>query len=307
MAQRNDQELALFLSALFSNADLVEVRPIEVWTDIGTGTRRSRVLRQHRLWVPPNRLLALQHELGQLNDTQNANIFMGVNPRTNVGGGKKCDVKVCRCVWADLDGVTPEIARWRCEEIGIGDPSIIVDSGGGVHLYWLLQHSLPVGETKSRQDLELRLKHLYRRLGCDATSDVNRLLRLPGFWNRKDARNGAKPAPCRLIRCDAGRLFSIEHFELPVAKQTKTLARSIAHSRSNVSSKLRAVLERLNLEVTDRSERDFGVICSLVRMGMSETEIRGFVMNHSKFATNGAAYFDATLANAVVATSSERG
>jgi hypothetical protein len=72
--------------------------------------------------------------LAELNSDQRANIFMGVNPRARRGVGRKCDVQTCRCVWADMDEVSSEVARWRCHEVGLPDPSILVDSGNGVHL-----------------------------------------------------------------------------------------------------------------------------------------------------------------------------
>lgn len=226
---------------------------------------------------------------------------MGVCPRTRIGGGKKCDVDICRCLWADLDGVTTEIARWRCEAIGVGDPSVIVDSGHGVHLYWLLDKPLLINDAEARHDVEDRLKLLYRRLGCDATCDANRLLRLPGYLNMKNARNGETPTPCRLVRCKQRLRYSIDCFERPSRKPTRKAVGTQRIGDGGVFA-VRELLLRLDDEVDDRSLRDFGVVCSLLRLGVSETEIRNFVIDRSKFSTNGEPYFELTLANALKAT-----
>jgi len=47
-------------------------------------------------------------------------------------------IRTLRCLWADLDGCTPEQAVQRCAAQNMPDPTAIVSSGNGVHLYWLL-------------------------------------------------------------------------------------------------------------------------------------------------------------------------
>ena len=180
------EQLRQFLATLFDQQDIIEIRPIEIWRDANSAVRHSKVIRSERRWWNSAELLASYGELHELNVTQRANIFMGVNARSQVGGGKKRDVTTCRCIWADMDEVTPEVASWRCQEVGIPAPSVLVDSGYGVHLYWVLNAAVSVVDEGDRQRFERRLKSVYRLLDCDATSDVNRLLRLPGFWNVKD-------------------------------------------------------------------------------------------------------------------------
>ena len=46
------------------------------------------------------------------------------------------------------------------------------------------------------------LAGIAKALGGDHTTDLSRLLRLPGTFNRKDERNGRKPVPAELVECD---------------------------------------------------------------------------------------------------------
>ena len=294
-----EDELRCFLQALFEPNDIVEVRPIEVWTDATSGQSQSKVIRNQRLWLTPEKLFEERSELEILNINERANIFMGVNPRARIGGGRKSDIRLCRSVWADMDFVTPEVARWRCHEVGLPDPSLLVDSGRGVHLYWLLDRSFEVSSLAERQQFEFGLKQLYRRLGTDATNDVNRVLRLPGFWNMKNVRNGEEPLQCRLVQCCPDRRFESERLMRldPDALNVRTYQR-----RSSIDAtdrRVARILARLDYEVEDRSRRDFGVVCSLLRIGIRSEEIWSLVRHFSKFATNGRGYYDRTIANAM--------
>lgn len=295
--------LKRFLEALFEPTDLVEIRPIEIWTEPSTGRRKSKAFRDARRWMSPKVVVERIPELRRLNAHSLANIFMGVNPRSNVGGGKKRDVMTCRSIWADLDDVTTESAIWRCEELGIGAPSIIADSGNGVHLYWLLDEALDVSVVENRRLLENRLRHLYRQLGADATCDVSRLLRLPGFLNVKNVRHGREPVPCRLVECHADRRHSLASFGVPSSTPLRIDAPMQLQATNEVVSmrRIEQTFDWLDSDVEDRSARDFAVVCSLIRCGASENEIRRLVSGRSKFATNGPAYFHVTFRNATEA------
>ena len=136
------------------------------------------------------------------------------------------------------------------------DSSIIVASGNGVHLYWLLDQphliddagdppaietewvEMPDGRKKPRkyfveggdrvyleqrrhvsrlspkaQRLQDILAGIAKACGGDHTTDLSRLLRIPGTFNRKDQRNGREPVPTALIECDRSRRYAISVFE----------------------------------------------------------------------------------------------
>jgi len=74
-------------------------------------------------------------------------------------------------------------------------PSLIVDSGGGFHLYWLLEEKIsPQVWTPLARALRHRLSKLGLRADWSITTDLARVLRLPGTVN---SRTGTL---CRPIR-----------------------------------------------------------------------------------------------------------
>jgi hypothetical protein len=245
-------------------------------------------------------------QLAKLNTVDNANIFFGVNPRIARGGGRKNDVAKVRSLWADMDNVTTELAKWRCEESGVPVPSIVVDSGNGVHLYWLMNRLLDVSTHQSKTLLEARLRLLYRRLGCDATCDVNRLLRFPGFMNVKNARNGEQSHRCSLIACSPERRYQIESFPALLDREQES-RRQNEREAKYVEMPLKAedhLIRGLSVDANDRSRRDFAIVCSLLRAGYGKDEIRSLVTRHSKFADRGDSYFETTFGNALIAVGS---
>ena len=49
--------------------------------------------------------------------------------------------------------------------------------------------------------------------GGDHTTDLSRLLRIPGTMNRKDERNGRVPVPTALVECEPTRRYALATFE----------------------------------------------------------------------------------------------
>ena len=295
--------LRRFLATLYEPGDLVEIRPIEIWQD--ESGRRSRPLSGARQWLAPAEVLERSAQFAALNVSERANVFMGVNPRTRAGGGKKADVTACRAVWAELDRVSVAECRRRWQLLGLPQPTIEVASGGGVHLYWVLDEPLDVRASAVRDRFEAMLKALYRDLGADATSDVCRLLRLPGFWNMKDVRCGASPRPCLLVHCDGRLRYPLSMFARWQARARPRPTLELNDGAAAPTSDVR--VERLvaapDVQVRDRSGRDFAIVCELLRLGLSAKQIWPLVRTKSKFRTRGRQYFTRTVYNAAFYTS----
>jgi len=131
---------ARFLSALFGESEIILFRPIEVWTE--NGKKQSRTFRNSTLYRTienPELQLTLFYLL-QNSESEKANVFFGACPR--FGGRGEYDqawqIRTVRALWADIDHISVEDARERIAKSGLPYPSIIVNSGNGVHLYWLL-------------------------------------------------------------------------------------------------------------------------------------------------------------------------
>ena len=299
-------ELTPFLSALFTPTDLVEIRGIETWTD-----GKKKVSRPvARVWLQPHEIIERFTELRELNQT--ANIFFGVNPRID-RRGKKDSVAECRFVWADLDNVTPEEAEGRFQKIG-PRPTIVVQSGHGVHAYWQLVNPVSVSEQRSRSKFESLVKQFAGELGGDTTQDVTRLLRLPETLNVKNVRGGARPVPCQLLSLRLERVYPMAAFskwesqaerevnvdairDAPIAKVAAPFG-SASLGTSRDARRIQGLVRYLDRDVEDRSRRDFWVVLNLLAH-MAPDEVASLVEGKGKFLEGGEPYLQKTIENAL--------
>jgi hypothetical protein len=138
------------------------------------------------------------------------NVFFAVG---SYAGTNRKDPIAKRALWLDLDGkdfggtdvAVRELAAF-VKATGLPRPSIYVNSGRGVHVYWCLDRDVPVAEWKP---VALALKAKCEELGFKAdpssTSDAARVLRAPGSLNRK----GETPLPCVVIT-DTGTTYALK-------------------------------------------------------------------------------------------------
>jgi len=352
-----------FLKALFAPGDCVLIRPIETWIEGGKKVSRVdyRGITYRNLGVNGSDGwqhvdAALSFFLGpivQRSATQRTNVFFGVCPRFASGaGGKSYDqawqIRVVRVLWCDVDHVTIEEVREPCKAAGLPEPSIIVSSGNGVHVYWILSEPFKIddvgdpdpvyaefvdqGEGKKKKVRKYRLdgeEKLYldiksnvlalgpkaqlvqdvlaaiaAKIGADHTTDLSRLLRLPGTLNRKDERNGKEPIPSTLVECDPTQRYPFGLFaplvsESPAKVHREKLAkvqlptpRKLSPTKRDKYSQLLAVCDVA--KVGQRSEADFALCCLAIKMGMSKSEVWADVHSVGKFAEAGERYFDRT-------------
>lgn len=142
-------------------------------------------------------------------------VYYGVLPRTKTHGVKD-SVAVSRVLFAEIDGASGGMdgaLRLLCTAIAeqrIKSPSLMVTSGGGVHTYWRLSDTCVTEQI----DMSMLLKRLCVAIGgvewhgrtlkpikdgspfADPVStDLPRILRVPGTWNHKPSRN----CPVRMV------------------------------------------------------------------------------------------------------------
>lgn len=93
-------------------------------------------------------------------------------------------------LWLDTDAknygspseIAADIARIAAR---IGEPSYVIQSGGGCHAYWALRRPIPTAQWKPMADA---FQAMWQELGVRAdpiSADAARILRLPGTHNRK--------------------------------------------------------------------------------------------------------------------------
>jgi len=136
-------------------------------------------------------------EIAKWNETHH--IYIGVNPRPVSKEKKKNDIQDIVCLWADVDGKDFEDggkeAALRSVEAFPLKPTIIVDSGHGYHLYWVLEKPMLGVKDNRLAIFKQILAGVVKALGADQSKiDHVACLRLPGTMNRKD-----EPVPCRII------------------------------------------------------------------------------------------------------------
>jgi len=295
------RQLRAFTQALFAEGDLIELRMIESWKD---GTRTQTDLLD-RCWLRAREIPDAWPRLFETN-TRGANIYFGVNPRTERSGRKQA-VTTVRSVWADFDDVDLDEARDRWLPHLPQKPSMVVASGHGIHAYWLLRRPFVIRGDSDRTRFEAMLKSLYRRLCCDSVQDVSRVLRFPGFWNVKGYRSGMAPVRCTLISIDAGRKYPFAAFSAAwqEAKSRNAATQAVLPAAPTPRAEVCELLGELDRDVPDRSTRDFAIIIGLLRSGLTPEQIRPLVCQKSKF-QNRPDYFDITVKNALTHLSKEK-
>lgn len=177
-------EAMRFLELLFDRDDWIEVRLLPCghsrWFQLSNvgGTRDAL------LWAVKRNAAT----------TGPQNVHPGANPRGGDGQtGDEC-VPLARVVFAEFDGgSTVEQALQLIRNAGLPEPSIVIVSGGGVHVYWLLAE--PITDMAAWR---ATMQGIIDALKSDGSiKNPERLMRLPGTRNVKAKRPG-RPW-CRIV------------------------------------------------------------------------------------------------------------
>ena len=139
----------------------------------------------------------------QFDKASNTSVYFGVCKRKKAGGSKKADVWGATALWADVDTVSMGWDTEAClkaihELRGVLQPSAVVRSGGGLHLYWFLSEPVDFADGHS-QRIEDANRVMADLVSGDNVHDVTRILRLPGTFNTK--RGMGKAAKCEVVYC----------------------------------------------------------------------------------------------------------
>jgi transposase len=237
------------INLLSRPGDVVLFRLIESWTE--NGKKRSRIARQFygKLQDPGQTLVRpnwFAERITRGVEMHKANVFFGVLPRVDRYLDHAFQIRVVRVLWADLDHCLPDEALRRISEARLPNPTVVIRSGSGVHLYWMLGEPFLIDDagapppvlsdkrgkyfidpatgervplarfrdalSPKAQVAQQTLRGIAKAIGGDATFDLARLLRLPGTYNRKDERNGRTPVPCSITDYQPGRHYGFEEF-----------------------------------------------------------------------------------------------
>lgn len=219
-------------------------------------------------------------------DADGWDCYFGVLPRLAKTGTADGVAEGGRVLWADLDTKSrPKAAAFDALGRVTVPPSIIVDSGYGYHAYWLLSNT-PTWETA-----RATMKGIALAVGGDNVSDKARVLRLPGTHNHKrddhtDPLSQAS-APVRLVKYDPiNTAHPISDF-IDYADMGRE--RPAVEHRAPTSPwdpEAHPIPDRLSQRMDEepgkgfRSEFVYSVVCSLVELGLDDSEIEDRIRSH---------------------------
>jgi hypothetical protein len=143
-------------------------------------------------------------------------VFFGVCPHENMRP-EQDSIKFIPALWAGLD-LGPEGYSGK-QVYFFGQPqaakavrsfplppSIIVESGRGLHLYWLLSELTPAADMAEIEILLDKINHYFQ---CRTPVGINSLMRLPGTKNGKPSSHNAE---CRVKYVNGDFRYSLDDF-----------------------------------------------------------------------------------------------
>jgi len=259
-----------FLAALYGQADpalWLELRCIHpeteasrvLWSPVGDQSRRAAVLRQA--------------------DAMNKAGF-GVYFAPCLRREKKGDAQAVAsapALWVDIDcDDDPDQRAAALEKLHIFDqkPSILLDSGGGWHVYWLLDSSYTLENDEDRQHIAHILHGLSAALGGDTdyVKSVASLMRLPESANTKPERGGVVAA---IAEFHPERRYPLAAFEwLAVQPQPKILPMQLASGNGHHAPLPQVTLDYLSRGASNgsRNRALFDAACQFRDAGYSQVE-----------------------------------
>lgn len=149
---------------------------------------------------------AVEFGLAADDSGQQVYVAMGLFKEEPAGGrGTKNDVFGVTALWVDIDirSDAAHVAKHYPEttaealalaQLGPHKPSMVVNSGHGLHAYWLFDEPRTWGSARGRSDMAMALERFkatmfFRAsnagLALDSVMELARVLRLPGTTNRK--------------------------------------------------------------------------------------------------------------------------
>lgn len=158
-----------WMRTLFRPGETIELRA-KSSQDKGLGWRG---------WITLDDMDNLLETIIPVNEANERNLWAGVCPRSGYGSGVPA---VARVVWADVDGLSPEQTMTGLSSMSLPEPTMVVSSGHGTHLYWMLD--------RDHKPEEIRAVNRWLSSnvpGADGgVHDPTRVLRIPGTYNFKE-------------------------------------------------------------------------------------------------------------------------
>lgn len=170
------------------------------------------------------------------------NCYFGIHPsetrKDTYHRAKVDDIALANCLYGEVDGLeSPELVQswinWLLDECPLR-PSLIVFSGAGLHVYWLLTDTFYIDSDDARRRIILAQRAVVSFLGGDiSVNDIARVLRVPGSKNMKPGRDGAIVA---IRYWEPDNAYSLEDLEGMIAPQRDAILSAQAEHSDMVYS-----------------------------------------------------------------------
>ena len=196
----------------------IELRPcFEYRQGIDTNARR---------WFTPEEFIEKSPMFLEYCRRHRLGAFAGVLPRSEKGRGTADSVESGCVCWADIDDKDHNGSReavWTLVRSLPVPPSVVVQSGGGLHLYFFLNTEYPADEIAEMNE------RIAKKCGGDSCHDKARILRLPTSFHQKNPDNVQF---VRFVEYDESIEYTLDELGVlfpPVAKSKIIKAERIVH------------------------------------------------------------------------------
>ena len=156
------------------------------------------------------------------------NCYYGIHPTKQRGNplgrdAKIADIACINCLYAEIDGIESdereaEWIHWLLNDCAVR-PSLIIFSGGGLHVYWLLEDTFWLNSDENLERAIVAQKAIVARIGGDTSvHDLARVLRVAGTINHKPGRNSG----CHYSHWEPEETYFLEEIEQVSLSSSKT-------------------------------------------------------------------------------------
>jgi RecA-family ATPase len=154
-----------------------------------------------------------------------AGIYVTINRTTLQGSRNTRSILAVRAYFVDFDAVDAQLIVHRLNQFGLMPHIVVQTSANRWHVYWCVEKA-PLEEFKTTQERLIKL------MGSDPNvKDLPHVMRLPGFLNQKDGRDGAL---VRVTYTNDKSNYSNEDFEQALARFEARLSQPSLVSRARV-------------------------------------------------------------------------
>ena len=132
---------------------------------------------------------------------------------SGTGRGTEKDSAGSQVLWADLDTYKTQFSKDEVTrklilgETAVPPPTLIIDSGNGLQLYWCL--STFITDLEQLKTRGRGIAAALKLFGADSVYNPAQLLRIPGTCNRK---NPIQPKTVKILSYVRGNVYDIEQF-----------------------------------------------------------------------------------------------